>query len=49
LTGRWGVGWAVAAIVAGIGLLISLEILEEPDLTLVEILLTSRSSRSSSR
>jgi DNA-binding NarL/FixJ family response regulator len=38
LTGRWGVGWAVAAIVAGIGLLISLEILEEPDLTLVEIL-----------
>jgi DNA-binding NarL/FixJ family response regulator len=38
LTGRWGVGWAVAAIVAGVGLLISLEILEEPDLTLVEIL-----------
>lgn len=39
LSERWGIFWAVAAIVAGIGLLITLEILEEPDLTLAEILL----------
>jgi DNA-binding CsgD family transcriptional regulator len=36
--GKWHRGWAVAAIVGGIGLLMTLEIIEEPDMTLSEIL-----------
>jgi DNA-binding CsgD family transcriptional regulator len=36
--GRWGAWWAAAAIVAGIGLLITLEIIEDPHLTPGEIL-----------
>jgi DNA-binding CsgD family transcriptional regulator len=35
---RWGWVWASTAIVAGIGLLITLEVIEEPDMTLGEIL-----------
>lgn len=38
LTGRWGIVWAALAILGGIGLLIALEIAEEPDLTPTEIL-----------
>lgn len=34
----WGKVWAIAAVVCGIGLLITLEIVEEPDMTLGEIL-----------
>ena len=37
-TSRWGWVWAVLAVVAGVGLLMTLEILEEPDMTLGEIL-----------
>ena len=39
LGGKWGIFWSLAAIVGGIGLLITLEIIEEPGLTLGEILL----------
>ena len=35
---RWGWVWAVAAVVAGVGLLMTLEIIEEPEMTLGEIL-----------
>ena len=35
---RWGVFWAIAAIVGGIGGLIGLEIWEEPNMTLGQIL-----------
>jgi DNA-binding CsgD family transcriptional regulator len=35
---RWGWVWAVLAVVAGVGLLMTLEIIEEPDMTLGEIL-----------
>ena len=35
---RWGWVWAVMAVVAGVGLLMTLEIIEEPDMTLGEIL-----------
>ncbi len=35
---RWGIFWAIAAIAAGIGTLIGLEIWEEPDMTPGEIL-----------
>ncbi len=35
---EWSRGWAILAIVGGIGILIGLEILEEPDLTPGEIL-----------
>ena len=35
---RWGWVWALLAVVAGIGLLITLEIIEEPDMTPGEIL-----------
>jgi DNA-binding CsgD family transcriptional regulator len=34
----WGRVWAVLAVVAGVGLLMTLEIIEEPDMTLGEIL-----------
>lgn len=34
----WGRVWAVLAVVAGVGLLMTLEIVEEPDMTLGEIL-----------
>jgi DNA-binding CsgD family transcriptional regulator len=37
-TSRWGWVWALAAVVAGVGLLMTLEIIEEPDMTLGEIL-----------
>jgi len=37
-TATWSRGWAGAAIVAGIGVLITMEIIEEPDLTLSQIL-----------
>jgi len=36
--GTWSRGWAIAAILGGIGLLMTLEILEEPEMTLNEIL-----------
>lgn len=39
LGGRWGIFWASLATVSGIGLLIGLEILEEPNLPLSAILL----------
>ena len=35
---RWGWVWAVLAVVAGVGLLMALEIIEEPEMTLGEIL-----------
>jgi DNA-binding CsgD family transcriptional regulator len=35
---RWGRIWALLAVVAGVGLLMTLEIIEEPDMTLGEIL-----------
>ena len=37
-TGRWNRAWATAAVVGGIGLMMLLEIIEEPDMTLAEIL-----------
>lgn len=37
-TSRWGWVWAVAAVVTGVGLLMTMEIIEEPDMTLGEIL-----------
>jgi DNA-binding CsgD family transcriptional regulator len=37
-TSRWGWVWAVLAVVTGIGLLMTMEIVEEPDMTLGEIL-----------
>jgi DNA-binding CsgD family transcriptional regulator len=36
---RWGVFWAIAAIVGGVGVLISLEIIEDPHMTLRQILM----------
>ena len=36
--GTWSRGWAVAAIIGGISLLMTLEIIEEPEMTLNEIL-----------
>ena len=36
---RWGVFWAIAAIVGGVGVLIWLEIMEEPNMTLGQILM----------
>ena len=36
---RWGVFWAIVAIVVGIGTLMGLEIWEDPNMTLGEILL----------
>lgn len=36
--GRWSRGWAIAAIVASIAILMTLEIIEEPDMTMSEIL-----------
>jgi len=39
LTRVWSRGWAIAAIVGGIGLLMGLEIYEEPELTFQQILL----------
>jgi DNA-binding NarL/FixJ family response regulator len=36
---RWGIVWAIAAMVGGIGLLMTLEIIEEPTLTWTEILM----------
>jgi len=35
---RWNRRWAIAAVVGGIGLLMMLEIIEEPDMTWTEIL-----------
>ena len=35
---RWGVFWAIAAIIGGIGTLIGLEIWEEPNMTVTQIL-----------
>ncbi len=37
-SGKWNRSWAIAAVVGGITLLMTLEIIEEPDLTLSEIL-----------
>ena len=37
-TTTWSRGWVIAAIVAGIGLLMGLKIIEEPEMTLGEIL-----------
>ncbi len=39
LSGRWRTSWAIAAIVAGVTLLMALEIIEEPDLTRPQILM----------
>lgn len=39
LGGRWRISWAVAAIVAGVTLLMALEIIEEPHMTLPQILM----------
>ncbi len=39
LGGRWRISWAVAAIVAGVTLLMTLEIIEEPHMTLPQILM----------
>jgi DNA-binding CsgD family transcriptional regulator len=35
---RWSRGWAIAAIIAGIAALMTLEIIEEPEMTATEIL-----------
>lgn len=37
-SGSWNRVWAIAAVVGGIGLMMLLEIIEEPDMTLAEIL-----------
>ena len=39
LGGRWNTTWAVAAIVGGVSLLMTLEIIEEPQMTLPQILM----------
>lgn len=39
LGGRWRTSWAIGAIVAGVTLLMTLEIIEEPHLTLPQILM----------
>lgn len=39
LGGRWKTSWALAAIVAGVTLLMALEIIEEPQMTLPQILM----------
>ncbi len=36
--GTWPRSWVIAAIVGGIGVLMALEIIEEPDMTMSEIL-----------